>query len=204
MRPYGERSEPMDPWQEPVLSLMYRYDPDHPHAQQVERLACLLFHQFAGLHQMPGEALSILKSASLLHDIGWSVSGTPHHKASMQLILADTSIPCTPRERTLMALIARYHRKASPSLDHSRFARLTPEDQHLVCWSAALLRVADGLDAAHRSLVRHIDGTITDQEIVIRCLQERAGAYAFSPGINEKKLSLLKELSGREVTVLWN
>lgn len=204
MTPYGKSTEPMDQWQESVLSLMYRYDPDHSHAQQVERLACLLFHQFAGLHQMPGEVLSILSSASLLHDIGWSVCGTSHHKASMQLILADTSIPCTLRERTLMALIARYHRKAPPSMTHSRFARLTPEDQHLVCWSAALLRVADGLDAAHQSLVRDIDGMITDQEIVIRCLQERAGAYIFSPYINQKKLSLLKELSGREVTVLWN
>lgn len=200
---HDESSEPMNRWHEPVLCLMYRYDPDHAHALQVERLAVLLFHQLAGLHRMPDEMVPILSSASLLHDIGWSVCGTPHHKASMQLILADTSIPCTPRERTLMALIARYHRKAFPSLDHSRFARLEPGDQSLVRWSAALLRVADGLDAAHQSLVRNIACLITDQGIEIRCLQESAGVAALSV-VSEQKLSLLKEVSGHEVTVLWN
>ena len=52
--------------------------------------------------------------------------------------------------------MARYHRKALPTLQHPEFAELAPEDRRLVRELASLLRIADGLDYGHLSSVDHV------------------------------------------------
>jgi hypothetical protein len=55
----------------------------------------------------------------------------------------------TPRERELVANIARYHRKALPADRHADYMALDEDDRTLVRRLAALLWLADGLDADH-------------------------------------------------------
>ena len=59
-------------------------------------------------------------------------------------------------ERELVALIARYYRKAMPKPSHPDYAALAPGDQRRVAVLAALLRIADGLDIRHLGLVTDV------------------------------------------------
>lgn len=183
---------------------MEHYDPDHTHAFQVEQLSGLLFDLLAGFHGMGDPERRLLLLASLLHDTGWSVPSRPHHKASMDLILSDTTIPLTPVDRRIVALIARYHRKAHPNPTHSSFARLTQEEKRQVRWSAGILRLADALDRFHRSSVQGLSIQIGKGVIQIGCKTTDDNVPVPETRILEKKSALLSEVTGCRIEILWN
>ncbi|PWR70586.1 HD domain-containing protein [Methanospirillum lacunae] len=189
---------------DPTLSFMERYDPDHPHAFQVERLSGLLFDLLTGFHGMGDPERRLLSLASLLHDIGWSVPSRPHHKASMDLILSDTTIPLTPTDRQIVALIARYHRKAHPDPSHSSFARLTNKEKWQVRWSAGILRLADALDRFHRSSVQELSIQTGEGVIQIDCRTTDDHIPEPETRVLEKKSALLSEVTGCRIEISWN
>ena len=57
----------------------------------------------------------------------------------------------------VIANIARYHRRAHPHSKHETFDALTPKLQRTVRLLSALLRIADGLDRTHFSVVKTVD-----------------------------------------------
>jgi exopolyphosphatase/guanosine-5'-triphosphate,3'-diphosphate pyrophosphatase len=102
------------------------------------------------------ESRRILEAAAVLHDIGYLVSYSAHHKHSYHLIVHDDlSGPglFTPREVELIALIARYHRRTEPNKAHAGYGDLPKQDRDLVRRLAGILRIADGLDRTHTQSV---------------------------------------------------
>jgi len=72
-----------------------------------------------------------------------------HHKHSFRLI-KETKLPdITDEERHEIACIARYHRRALPSMSHEEFAALSRPARKRVSALAALLRITDALDYSH-------------------------------------------------------
>ncbi len=183
---------------------MKRYDPDHTHALQVERLAGMLFDLLADLHQMKESERRLLGMAALLHDIGWSQPSRPHHKASMDLILSDTTLPLTLPDRQVVALIARYHRKAEPNPSHPVFAGLTKDQKRQVRWSAGILRLADALDRSHHSVVRELSVCVSEGVIQINCTTTDDHIPEPEIRVLVKKSALLSEVTRCRIVVLWN
>jgi exopolyphosphatase/guanosine-5'-triphosphate,3'-diphosphate pyrophosphatase len=72
-----------------------------------------------------------------------------HHKHSYRLIKEAPLPDFTEQERLEIACIARYHRRALPSMSHAEFAELDRITRKRVCILAALVRVADALDFNH-------------------------------------------------------
>ena len=140
------------------------------HAHQVRDLALMLFDQLDSLHQLGAAARDLLAAAALLHDIGWTVGGSKHHKQSAQFIRDNAAkLPgFSPGEVELIANIARYHRKSVPSARHEAYAALPAPGQRVVEQLAALLRLADGLDRPHLQWVREIACKITDRHLVVQ------------------------------------
>lgn len=129
---------------------------DWPHARQVERLANQLFHATQPLHQLDEAARRLLARAAFLHNTGVLIAVSRHHKHSYRLI-KETPLPdFTEQERHEIACIARYHRRALPSMSHKEFAQLTPPARKRVSALAALVRIADALDFNHDSRVLHV------------------------------------------------
>lgn len=129
---------------------------DRRHVEHVRFLSLLLFDQLSdALGCGPGEQ-AILEAAALLHDVGQLVSYRRHHKHSYQLIMHAERLAFSPRDRHLVALISRYHRKSGPKKKHEEFAALSGADQDLVRRLSAVLRVADGLDRGHLAIVEHV------------------------------------------------
>jgi putative phosphoesterase len=172
---------------------------EQPHAEQVTRLALRLFDDLQPLHGLGKQARFLLRSAGLLHDIGWVEGQKKHHKMARDIILHAESLPLTPRERSVVALVARYHRRALPKKKHTHYAAMQEGDRHTVRTLAGLLRLADGLDRSHEALVRDVLCRWNKRRLTvflradITPVEERSGG--------RKKADLLSDVIGREVRV---
>lgn len=129
---------------------------DRRHVEQVLALARVLYDALGKRLLCETGDWEMLEAASLLHDVGQLVSYKGHHRHSYHLIRHAESLPMSPHERELIAVVSRYHRKRGPSKKHPEFAALSPEDRARVRRLAALLRVADGLDRGHVAAVEHL------------------------------------------------
>lgn len=149
-----------------------KFDDDPKHFFQVTKLSSILFHQLVDLHKLDQKALLILQSAALLHDVGWINGQVGHHKKAMQMILEDSTIPFQKLDRKLTALTARYHRKSIPSLTHKLYRELWQDQKNIVLRASAILRIADGLDNTHLSVVKDLNCLIKDDKIAINIISD--------------------------------
>lgn len=177
------------------------YTPDRDHDEQVMKNALMLFDQLAPLHGLSGEERFLLRAASLLHDIGWSRPGGAHNKTGARMVRADTSLPLQRGERESIALLIRYHRRSPPSLQQRRFAELNPGDRERVQKLASLLRIADGLDRSHQSLVDTITVTIGEDEVILHCSSRSEGYLECEYAL--RRSDLFTALFSREVVIDW-
>jgi exopolyphosphatase / guanosine-5'-triphosphate,3'-diphosphate pyrophosphatase len=135
-------------------ALGQRYRLDQPHGRHVAHLAAQLFDQLRDEHGLRDRERLLLKVAGLLHDIGVYVSLRAHHKHS-QYILAESQIfGLSAEETAIVSNIARYHRRGLPQRSHVPYVALDRLDRIVVNKLAAILRIANALDAEHVQKVR--------------------------------------------------
>ncbi|MGH7920873.1 MAG: HD domain-containing protein, partial [Candidatus Dormibacteraceae bacterium] len=139
-----------------VVDFCRRYSWDEAHSRLVADLALSLFDQTRERHRLGDAERELLYFSGLLHDVGAAVAQSAHHKHSLYIIGNADLEGFTPRERRLMANIARYHRKALPAGHHGEYMALGDEDRRLVRQLGALLRLADGLDLDHYQIVERV------------------------------------------------
>lgn len=140
---------------------------DESHACQVSKHALSLFDQLADLHGMGITDRCLLAAAALLHDIGGYISYKGHHKHSLYLISQAELPGFSSTEITIVANIARYHRKGEPAPHHESFASLNAADQERVVKLASILRLADALDREHAERVSGVSVERGEKEIVL-------------------------------------
>ena len=98
----------------------------------------------------------LLRIAGLLHEVGVFISDRGHHKHSMYIILNSDLFGLTRKEITLIALVARYHRRAMPRAYHTEYTSLDRDDRLAVAKLAAMLRLADCLDRKHLQDLKNV------------------------------------------------
>src|SRR5262249_56505511 len=103
-----------------VVELAERWNYWREHAQEVAKLATMLFDQTRMVHGLTDHEREWLEYAAVLHDIGVHISYERHHKHSYYLIKNGDLRGFDPEEVEAIAPIARYHRQATPkrSPDH--------------------------------------------------------------------------------------
>lgn len=151
-----------------ILSLAEACHYEKEHARQVTALALQLFDQMQELHGLGPQERLWLQAAGFLHDIGWVEGQKRHHKAGRDIILSVDDFPLPREAQIVIALLARYHRQGIPQERHKYFCDLTPEMKTVVRKLAAMLRVADGLDRSHRSLVQEISCQVQPDKVLVR------------------------------------
>jgi exopolyphosphatase/guanosine-5'-triphosphate,3'-diphosphate pyrophosphatase len=108
----------------------------------------------------------------------------------------------SPRERLLVGVISRYHRKAPPSKRHPEFTALTPEERRQVRRLAALLRVADGLDRGHVAAVEKVRLRLTATRLLIEAVPRLATTdLKLEIWGASRKADLLEKLLGVDVLI---
>ncbi len=141
---------------EGALALGRRFEFDERHAVQVGALAVTLFEDLASLHGLPLTARRVLEAAAVLHDVGNAVSFHKHHKHTFYLV-ANADMPgFANRERELVATVARYHRRSTPDRKRADLSHLSAAELTTLRKLAALLRIANALDASHQQPVREL------------------------------------------------
>ena len=172
---------------------------EEKHTKQVTKLALRLFDELKELHKMSEQERFYLHCGGLLHDIGWIKGQKAHHKTALNMIIQATNLPFDLRQRAIIGLIARYHRKALPKRSHKHFCNLTPQDQHMVSVLAGILRVADGLDVSHRNLVKDVKCKVTADKIFIRL--DTSGPVISEIYSAEKKADLMRRVFDKGIII---
>lgn len=192
------RREVPDPRRRSVLDLARRCDWHQTHAEQVARICLQLFDQLKPLHGVNRKARELIEYAAMLHDIGWHISREEHHKHGMYLILHGSLKGFTPEEVQVMANIVRYHRKSGPKVSHESFAALSAKARQVVRTGAALLRISDGLDRSHCSVVSSISCSIHRRKVDVT-IKSRGDAELEIWG-GRRKMDLFADTFGRSLS----
>lgn len=179
-----------------------RCQSDRRHVEHVRRLALQLFEQLGEVLGSGPEEQLLLEAASLLHDVGQLVSYPKHHKHSYSLITHAERLGLNPRDRELVALVSRYHRRTGPKKRHPEFAAMPPGDQAIVRRLSAILRVADGLDRGHSAAVETVQARLDGKALTLTVTPAVPGTdLGLESWGASRKADVLAELLRRDVVV---
>jgi hypothetical protein len=178
-----------------------QYLKDITHPCQVNYIASKIFDDLKNLHNLGSQEKIWLECATLLHDIGISAGVTKHHKTSLELILDDPEMPFSSKQRQIIGSIARYHRRGGPKNAHYNLAYLDKQTKRKIAMLSSILRVADGLDYTHQSIVSQVIAKDEANSINIVCVInadpiEEQQAF-------EKKKDLFEEVFGKKLVLTW-
>lgn len=148
-----------------ALGRKYNYDPKH--AGSVENISLALFDKLAKVHGLGRRERFLLKIAAILHDIGKYVSLRTHYFYSYRLIIASDLIGFSEQERELVANVAYYHSKGTPSSTDTNFAVLSPPQKMTMAKLAAIIRLADALDRGHLQKVSIHNISLVGDEFIV-------------------------------------
>ncbi len=138
-----------------------RLDPDFPHSERVASLSLQLYDGLLASGWQPSidaiSARSSLLAAALLHDVGRSEGEKGHHKTSFNLIRAHGNpLGWKAADLQRAAVVARFHRGVLPTRRHKSLRDLLPNEQKAALQLAAILRLANALDARHDGHIQRI------------------------------------------------
>ena len=187
-----------------VVELGERCGYSPAHARHVAHLAMTIFDQTRAFHKLGDREREWLEYGALLHDAGVHISYERHHRHSYYLIKNGELRGFDPEEIEIIALLARYHRQATPKKDHEGYGLLKGRTRRTVKMLAAMLRLAEGLDRSHAQVVTALDVVPRGNEYLIRLrtsgdaeLELWAAHRHAAPLQDELKRPLRFDVSGR-------
>jgi CHAD domain-containing protein len=183
----------------------YFLTPNFPRVRRIARLALQLYDGFAscGLIGRDSniEERLILQAAAVLHEVGRSKKTKAHHKETYRLIRRmKPPLGWTKSDLEIVALVARFHRRGLPGLDHKALKDFQLPLRHSVLLLAGLLRMANAFGGKPYRAVRRLEVENCAGVIVIR-----AEGYADTDPVTPKLSRaerLLEFASQRPVHVL--
>ena len=176
-----------------------RFRFDRAHGRHVAMLAACLFDELKDEHGLEARERLLLQTAGLLHDIGIYVSLRAHHRHSLYLLAASQIFGLSDEETAVVANIARYHRRAMPQRSHLPYMELDRVDRVIVNKLAAILRVANALDAEHLQKVRNLKLIRSDKAWVLEI--EGTGDITMEQMAATARTDMFVEVYGRQVAV---
>lgn len=178
-----------------------RFRFDRAHGETVLRLATELFDQLETVTGLGAEERVLLQAAALLHDVGVLVGTPRHHKHSYYLIRESDLVGLSGKEKEIVALVARYHRKAHPRGHHEPFQALGRTDRLRVQKLASILRVADALDRGHGDHIRGLTTTLDPKSVRITLQTEPGYDDSLERWAVERKGRLFQDVLGLSIRI---
>lgn len=122
----------------------------------------------ASVFEMPDRCRKILESAALLHDIGYYVDSKGHNKHSQEMVLEHGLKGFTERETEYVACICRFHRGGLPDKEkHEIYCDCDKKERKMIKRLAGILKLADGLDRAHLSLIKKLKVNFDEENNIV-------------------------------------
>jgi exopolyphosphatase / guanosine-5'-triphosphate,3'-diphosphate pyrophosphatase len=180
-------------------SLGAKYHFDEPHATTVARLSTRLFDELRVEHALNERDRLLLEVAALLHDIGLFISLRGHHRHSLYLLQASEIFGLSRDDMQFVGNIARYHRRGLPQSSHGAYASLDRDERVRINKLAAILRLANALDAEHLQKIG--DLRIHDEDGVWVLTVEGKGDLTMERLAATSRSDLLADVFGKRVTI---
>ena len=178
-----------------ALGEKYRWDAAH--AKTVAHLAMRLFDELKAEHGLASRERLLLEVASLLHDIGNYVNLRAHHKHSQYLLSVSEIFGLSRDDMEVVGNVARYHRRATPQKSHLPYMALDSDTRVVVNKLAAILRLANALDADHLQKVKDLRVRAEEGQLVIEV--EGAGDLTMERLTALSRGDLMTEVFGRRL-----
>ncbi len=175
-----------------VLSLCLRSRWPESHSRQVAQLAVELFDSTAALHGLDAEDRELLELAALLHDIGEHVSRDGHARHTAYLIENGDLRGFSPLEISMLSCLGRYHVRGRPRESFQAWESLERKDRDRVQKMLSMLRIADGLDASHDSVIGHVGVEVSRSAVEI--VVSARGDAELERWMLQRKKTLFQEL----------
>ena len=150
-----------------VFAVGRRFGYEETHALQVADLAEKMFDALEPIYKLGRHHRTLLSAAALLHDVGYHISHESHHKHSFYLIKNSEMTGFSESEKTIIALVARYHRGSIPKEKHVEFMQLNERDRLTVARLGAILRLAEALDRGHENRIKDIKFKRAKQNVTL-------------------------------------
>ena len=150
-----------------ALALGKKYDFNEAQARHIAMLSQKIYRALREPFGLDARHELILYIAGLLHQIGTFISNQAHHKHAMYLIRNSNLFGLGERDINLVALVARYHRRAAPKPTHADYQALERADRIAVARMAAILRIAVALESANRQRIRNFTCRMEDKRLAI-------------------------------------
>jgi exopolyphosphatase/guanosine-5'-triphosphate,3'-diphosphate pyrophosphatase len=172
-------------------ALARRFGQLESHQNNVAGLCLNLFDGLTELHRFEPADRDALFAAALVHDAGRAIAASAHHKHGAYIVRNAGLAGWRDDEIELIATLVRYHRKSLPKPTHPEWSAATPAMRERIGKLAAMLRIADGLDARRLGVVSGVTVSITSGAVLLRldALQDvtrEIDAAAFKADLFEK------------------
>jgi exopolyphosphatase / guanosine-5'-triphosphate,3'-diphosphate pyrophosphatase len=148
-----------------VEALAVKFGVSLRHGRRVAGIAHRLFEALQPLHLLPPNDGKLLEAASFLLDAGHYISNVSHHKHSAYIVQNADLPGFTERERLLVAMLCRYHRKAMPAARHDQFQGLPVDAKRTILYLTPIIRIADALPGDLDHEVSAIDCQIASDSV---------------------------------------
>ena len=182
-----------------VIELAERCSYEAEHSKQVGALAMTLFDETRNIHNLGDKEREWLDYASLLHDIGNHISYRGHHRHSYYLVKNGDLRGFEPEEIEIIALLTRYHRRATPKPEHDGFVELNKEQRQTVEILSAFLRVAETLDRSRHGVIRALDARMRLGELRVKV--QAAGDAELELWAANRQADVLGDTLGKRVRI---
>jgi exopolyphosphatase/guanosine-5'-triphosphate,3'-diphosphate pyrophosphatase len=175
--------------------LCEKFEADLKHAKQVAGLCEQLFGKLKDMLGLKEDELVYLLLAAYLHNIGLFINNRSHHKHTEYIVSSLNLFRLSDSEIKVIATIARYHRKNTPQRRHLLYGALPADKQILVQKLAAILRIANALDASHKQKVKGLEVNFRGQDEVELTVRSTESFFLEKSQFDDMK-GLFEEVSG--------
>ena len=182
-----------------VIELAERCSWEAEHARQVAAVALTMFDFTKRIHGLGDREREWLEYAGFLHDIGNHISYEKHHRLSYYLIKNGDLRGFEPDEIYIMALVTRYHRRATPKDHHLGQQDLSRDHRRTVEVLSAFLRLAETLDRSRHGVVRGIE--MRERLGEIRIKVQAVGDAELEVWAAHKQARALEEALDRKIRI---
>ena len=180
-----------------VIELAERCAWELEHSRQVAAIALTLFDYTKRIHGLGDREREWLEYAAFLHDIGNHISYGKHHRHSYYLTKNGDLRGFEPDEIDVIALVTRYHRRATPKAEHIGMTALTKRQRRSVVVLSAFLRLAETLDRSRHGVVREIK--VSERLGELRIDLKAVGDAELEMWAARRQAVALEEALGRKV-----
>ena len=146
-----------------------RYMSSRKRSETLYKIASNIYDAMKKIHGLTKREKLLLQISTILHDCGKYISLMSMGESSYHIIMSTEIIGLSHREREIVANIVRFNHTPFETLTENpvHYANLDKEAYLTIVKLTAILRVANGLDRAHKQKFKDVGVKLKDNELIL-------------------------------------